>query len=200
MNNLERLQELVTEVADLMDGIEEAHGLRIPRRDVFDLTDDRSVAEVAKALSILQSDAPMQDRYPDGSRAYPPFTPRQVIALARGAGWVDHTEAAYQRLQEAIREHLGRQSKQRCVSTTKAGSPCRSWALAYRLPDLPEGFRTCHSHASDAEREHSKRLLRREDTLLKQGIRLIAERETAGEDPLDALDHVITTILSEDPS
>ena len=195
MKRLDDLRDLLAQARFILDEFE-AKGLRVPEQYVMGWNENE-YATAAKALSILDSDAPMQERFPDGSRAYPPYTPAQVILLARGAGWVDHTEVAYNRLQEAVREHLGRAESRTCAGTTKTGYPCRSYALAYPLPDTPEGFRVCHSHASPGERAHNKRMGQHEDEMLKQGIRLLAERETAGEDPLDALDDVIETTIEE---
>ena len=196
MSRLDDLKDLTEQVRALLDEFE-AKGLRIPEQYVLGWNENE-YATAAKALSILESDAPLQDRYPDGSRARPPYTPAQALLLARGAGWVDHTEEAYQRLQERIREHLGRGESRTCVGTTKAGRACRSHALAYpRVAAGVEGIRLCHSHSSPGERAHNKRLLRLEDDALKFGIRLLAERETAGEDPLEALDDVIATTIEE---
>jgi hypothetical protein len=123
--------------------------------------------QVRAAFDILTSDLPLARRYPNGSPAIPPFTPRQVLLLANRE-WrppITHETTGYQRAHNAVRESLGRQEPRRCRGATARGRPCQAYALPYIADD-----RLCWNHSGVDEQRRNADMVQREEEMLRKEL------------------------------
>lgn len=135
----------------------EEYQLRLRMEDVLNDLDT-----VKRALTILCDETPLKDKWPDGTRASPPYTPRQVLMLSETDFVViTHEMKAYQEAYVKVRKELGRHEPRRCEGATKAGMPCRGHALPYSSNPF------CHNHSGEYERAHNKSMHDKEEKMLK---------------------------------
>jgi len=128
----------------------EQHGLRLTEYHIADPDRIRSAFQI-----LYEQNTPLSSFFPDGERAVPPFTPRQVHLLA-GQSYrrpISHKELEYQQAHLKVRHELGRREKRDCSGVTKDGAPCKAFALSYSEADR------CWSHATQEARDENKRLL-----------------------------------------
>jgi len=148
--------------AELQDRAEE-YQLRLRLRDVVDDAD-----AVRKAFALLMDDTPLQSEYPNGERAYAPYTPRQVILLARAEfQLITHEALAYQEALARVREELGRYEPRQCEGETKSGDRCRGSAMPYSPDPM------CFQHGSAEFRDYNAGRKIRESERLKEELEIL---------------------------
>ena len=138
----------------------EAEELRVDPRMLTDAADpEDAIREVDEARAILNApDQPLASEYPDGKRARPPYTPRQVFLLAQVRYRpITHADERYAAAQAEVRAKLERHGTRGCVAQTKAGRDCRNHALPYIDRER------CGNHATDDERARNRDMQAREE-------------------------------------
>lgn len=158
-----RLREALDHVLEQM----QVEGLRV------EVDWNASVEEVVEVWQILNDpDMPLAERYPDGSKAQFPLTPKQVRYLSdtHPHSPVTHDQEEYQKALVDVRNELGRVINQPCMG--KEG--CRNPALAYSREQC------CWNHASAEDRAHSKEMKAIEERRFHQRLDEIGLLERRG--------------------
>lgn len=152
-------------------------GLRMREQDM----DDPEFASRALAL-IEDPDVPQFATHADGTRAEPPFTPRQAWALTEPRYRpVTHVERAYKVALAAIREELGRLPSAGCTGTTRDGAACGTHALSYMPPAAvtAQEPRACLHHSPPPTRDYNAAMRTLEDTALTAALRELSQETPA---------------------
>lgn len=153
---VDKLERLIAEI--------EKYELRVYPDDLI-----REPQLVRRAFDILNSDAPMATEFKDGSKANPPYTPRQVFALAGfSRKLITHRDEEYDRVVREVHEELGRHEKRQCEGKTKAGEDCRSFAMAYAKEPR------CYGHASEEDRKLNKTKTKIEGEMFRERLAMLS--------------------------